>query len=74
MVLEYGTTTLFLKFSCAEYESAVITNNLRKVNSITSSYDIGELGTEDPLFVTRKFLLKYRRLLLIFISKCSVLG
>ena len=32
MIIEYGSLTLFLTFSCDEYESADIANYLRKIN------------------------------------------
>ena len=59
MIHEYHMPTLFLTFSCAEYESADITGYLRKVNNVPSSYSIGKLCAEDPLSVSRKFSLKF---------------
>ena len=41
MIREYGSPTLFLTFSCAEYESADIANYLRKINNVPPSYNIG---------------------------------
>ena len=59
MVREYGSPTLFLTPSCAEYESREISNYLRKVNSVSDSYPIGKLCTEDPVSVSRKFSPKF---------------
>ena len=55
MIREYGSPTLFLTFSCAEYESADIAIYLRKINNVPASYNIGKLCTEDPISVSRKF-------------------
>ena len=55
MVREYGSPTLFLTLSCAEYESLEISNYLRKVNDVPDSYPIGRLCVEDPISVSRKF-------------------
>ena len=74
MIREYGTPTLFLTFSCAEYESADITDYLRKVNNVPSSYSIGKLCAEDPLSVSRKFSLKFNAFFNTVICKASVLG
>ena len=43
MIQEWGSPTLFLTFSCAEYESPDITEFLRKVNNVPPSYNIGKL-------------------------------
>ncbi len=59
MIREWGSPTLFLTFSCAEYESPDITEFLRRVNNVSSKYDIGKLCTEDPISVSRKFSLKF---------------
>ena len=45
MILEYGSPTLFLTFSCAEYECTIISNYLRKLNNVPPSYNIGKLCT-----------------------------
>ena len=55
MICTWGSPTLFLTFSCAEYESPEIDRYLRKVNDVPPSYDIGKLCTEDPISVSRKF-------------------
>jgi len=52
MIWEWGSPTLFLTFSCAEYESPDIANFLRSINNVSSSYDIGKLCTEDPISVS----------------------
>ena len=55
MVREYGSPTLFITLSCAEYESLEITRYLRKVNDVSNRYPIGKLCTKDPISVSRKF-------------------
>ena len=40
MIREFGCPTLFLTFSCAEYDSVDIDRYLRKVNEVTPSYPI----------------------------------
>ena len=59
MIREWGSPTLFLTFSCAEYESPDITEYLRRVNNVSSHYNIGKLCTEDPISVSRKFSLSF---------------
>ena len=44
MVREFGTPTLFLTFSCAEYESHDIIAYLRTVNNVPDSYNNGKLA------------------------------
>ena len=56
MIREWGSPTLFLTFSCAEYESPDITEYLRRVNDVSASYDIGKLCTEDPISFEEVFL------------------
>ena len=41
MIHEYGSPTLFLTFSCAEYESADIANYLRKINNVPLAIILG---------------------------------
>ena len=60
MIREYGSPTLFLTFSCAEYDSPDIEKYLRKVNEVAPSYPIQRLCTEDPISVSRKFTQKFR--------------
>ena len=55
MIREWGSPTLFLTFSCSEYESPNIINYLRQVNDVPPSYNAGKLCTEDPVSVSRKF-------------------
>ena len=45
MIQEYGPPTLFVTFSCAEYESLDIINFLQTVNNVSSTYNIGKLCT-----------------------------
>jgi len=56
MIREYGSPTLFLMFSCAEYDSPDIKAYLCKVNNVSDSYPITKLCMEDPISVSRKFL------------------
>ena len=74
MVREYGSPTLFLTLSCAEYESLEITRYLRKVNDVSNSYPIGKLCTKDPISVSRKFSQKFHYFFNIVILKGKVLG
>ena len=60
MIREFGCPTLFLTFSCAEYDSVEIGRYLRKVNEVAPSYPIQRLCTEDPISVSRKFTQKFR--------------
>ena len=59
MLREYGSPTLFLTLSCAEYESLEIANYLKKVNKVPDRYPNGKLCTEDPISVSRKFSQKF---------------
>ena len=52
MISEWGTPTLFLTFSCAEYESPEIINYLKKVNNVPDNYPSGKLCVEDPISVS----------------------
>ena len=74
MICEWGSPTLFLTLSCAEYESSDITDYLRKVNNVSSSYNIGKLCTEDPIYVSRTFSLNFYAFFLTVIVKGAVLG
>ena len=74
MVREFGPPTLFLTLSCAEYESLEISNYLRKVNDVPSSFPIGKLCTEDPISVSRKFSQKFHDFFERVILKGGVLG
>ena len=64
MIREFGPPTLFLTFSCAEYDSVDIERHLRKVNEVPDSYPIARLFTDDPISVSRKFAQKLRNFLL----------
>ena len=74
MICQWGSPTLFLTFSCAEYESPNITEYLRRVNDVSASYDIGKLCTEDPISVSRKFSLKFHAFFHTVLVKGEVLG
>ena len=74
MIREWGSPTLFLTFSCAEYESPDITEYLMKVNNVPPSYNIGKLCVEDPISVSRKFSLKFHAFIHKIIIKGEVLG
>ena len=74
MIRMWGSPTLFLTFSCAEYESPEIDRYLRKVNNVLPSYDIGKLCTEDPISVSRKFSLKFHAFFQTVLLKGAVLG
>ena len=41
MIREYGSPTLSLTFSCAEYGSADIANYLRKINNVPLAIILG---------------------------------
>ena len=73
MIREWGSPTLFLTFSCAEYESPDIENYFRKVNDVPPSYNIGKLCSEDPISVSRKFSLKFHSFQKV-LMKGEVLG
>ena len=74
MVREYGSPTLFLTLSCAEYESLEISNYLRKVNDVPDSYPIGKLCVEDPISVSRKVSQKFHDFFQTVILKGDLLG
>ena len=74
MIRASGPPTLFLTFSCAEYESADIDRYLRKVNDVSPSYSIGKLCTDDPVSVSRKFSLKFHAFFRTVLLKGAVLG
>ena len=74
MIREYGPPTLFVTLSCAEYESTEMSNFLRKVNDVPSSYPISKLCIEDPISVSRKFSQKFRDFFHTVILKGKVLG
>ena len=74
MIREWGSPTLFLTFGCAEYESPDITEFLRRVNDVSSGYNIGKLCTEVPISVFRQFSLKFHAFFRIVLLKGEVLG
>ena len=74
MLREYGSPSVFLTFSCAEYDSEHIARYLRKVNDQPASCPISKLCTEDPVSVSRKFSQNFHDLFNTVILKGSVLG
>ena len=72
MIRTWGSPTLLLTFSCAEYEFPKINRYLRKVNDVPPSYDIGKLCTEDPISVARKFSLKFHAFFHTVVMKGAV--
>ena len=74
MIREWGSPTLFLTFSCAEYESPDITEFLIKVNNVPPNYNIGKLCVEDPISVSRKFSLKFHAFFRKVLINGEVLG
>ena len=74
MLREYGPPTLFLTFSCADYQSADISGYLRKVNNVPDSYPIRKLCCEDPISVSWKFSKKFHDFFATVIMKGHVLG
>ena len=71
MVREYGSPTLFLTLSRAEYDSVHIAIYLRKVNTVSDSFPIGRL---DPLSVLRKFSQMFHDFFGTVILKGKALG
>ena len=74
MVREYGSPSLFLTLSCAEYNSLKISTYLRKVNDVSDSYPTARLFAEDPISVSRKFSQKFHDFFKTVILKGEVLG
>ena len=74
MVREYGSPSLFLTLSCAEYNSLEISTYLRKVNDVSDSYPTARLCTDDPISVSRKFSQKFHDFFKTVILKGEVLG
>ena len=74
MVREYGSPSLFLSLSCAEYNSLEISTYLRKVNDVSDSYPTARLCAEDPISVSRKFSQKFHDFFNVVILKGEVLG
>ena len=62
MFREHGPLTLFLTFSCAEYDSLDIAAYLHKVNDVHENYPIEKLCADDPISVSRKFSKKFHGL------------
>ena len=74
MLRELGPQSLFLTFSCAEYESSDMDEYLRRVNDVPKSYSISKLCTEDPISVSRQFSHKFHTFFQQFILGGEVLG
>ena len=74
MFRNWGSPTFFVTLSCSEYESPDITQFLRKVNNVPSSYNIAKLCTEDPVSVSRKFSSKFHSFFQTVLVKGEVLG
>ena len=74
MIREWGSPTFFLTLTCAEYDSADISQYLRTVNNVPQSYNIARLCTEDPISVSRQFSYKFHDFFNIVIMKWAVLG
>ena len=74
LIREHGSPSLFLTFSCAEYDSPDIASYLQKVNDVPDGYPIGKLCAEDPLSVSRKFSKKFHDFFEVVIIKGEVLG
>ncbi len=76
LVRDFGPPTLLLTFSCAEYNSADITEYLKLVNGFSSdaSVNITHLCTEDPISMSRQFSQKFKTLFSAVILKGQVLG
>uniref|UniRef100_A0A1X7UC69 Helitron helicase-like domain-containing protein n=1 Tax=Amphimedon queenslandica TaxID=400682 RepID=A0A1X7UC69_AMPQE len=74
MIIEYGSPTLFLTLSYAEYNSADIAQYLRKLNNAPQSYSISRLCTEDPNSVSRQFSYKFKDFFNIVILQRGVVG
>ena len=76
MIREFGPPTLFLTFSCAEYNSADITEYLKLVNRLSpdSNPNIAQLCTDDPVSVSRQFSSKFHAFFKTVIIKGEILG
>jgi len=74
MVREAGPPTLFLTFSCAEYEAPDIIDYLHIVNDVPENYNRGRLCIEDPISVSRQFSQKFHAFFQQIIVKGQVLG
>ena len=74
MVREWGTPTLFLAFSCAEYELPEVIGYLKKVNDVPDNYPSGRLCTEKPILVSRKFSQKFHSFFQTVIVKGDLLA
>ena len=71
---EYGPSTLFMTFSCAEYDSEDMERYLRKVNNVSPGYSHSKLCVEDPISVSRKYSQQFHTLFNEVLIKGQVLG
>ena len=69
MLRELGPQSLFLTFSCAEYESPYIAEYLRIVNNVPDKYSINKLCNDS---VSRQFFHKFHTFFHTFISTRNV--
>ena len=74
MLRHFGPQSLFVTFSCNEYESPDISDYLRNVNDVPENYSIPKLCTEDPISVSRQFAHKFHAFFQTMIVKGEVLG
>ena len=74
MIREWGSPTFFPILTCAEYDSADISQYLKTVNNVPQSYNIARLCTEDPNTASRQFSYKFHDFFNIVIMKWAVLG
>ena len=74
MIRDFGSPTLFLTFSYAEYNSADISETLKLVNGLPLDSNILQLCTEDPVTVTWQFNSKFYAFLQTVLIKGEVLG
>ena len=74
MLREWGPQSLFVTFSCNEYESPDISCYLHKVNDVPENYDISKLCNEDPISVSRQFAHKFHAFFQTMIVKGEALG
>ena len=76
MIRDFGPPSLFLTFSCAEYNSTDISDELKLANSlpIHSNPNIPQLCCEAPITVTRQFDSTFQTFFLEVILKGECLG
>ena len=74
MVREVVPPTLFLTFSCTEYESPDIINYLKIVNDVPHSCNASKLCTEDLISMSRQFSSKFHAFFRSVVIKGELLG